>query len=84
MSKKLSISFPVIRAEVVIIKEVYGFKAHSLCPSEPKRLDSGFALYPSGQKPCPLSLHTTFFTAYLLAFLSLITEKKMLPTLSKK
>jgi len=42
-------------------------KASSLFPSEEKRLDSAFALPASSRKPCPLSLHTTFFTAYLIA-----------------
>ncbi len=42
-------------------------KARSLFPSAEKRLDSAFALPASSRKPCPLSLHTIFFTAYPIA-----------------
>ncbi|MFB0564587.1 MAG: hypothetical protein ACETWK_02775 [Candidatus Aminicenantaceae bacterium] len=37
----------MMKIKIVIGRWAYGLKARSLCPSEPKRLDSGFAL-PSG------------------------------------
>ncbi|MFB0566263.1 MAG: hypothetical protein ACETWK_11390, partial [Candidatus Aminicenantaceae bacterium] len=67
----------MMKIKIVIERWAYGLKARSLCPSEPKRLNSGFALPPSSRKPCPLSLHTTFFTVYT-RFSFYITEKKML------
>ncbi|MFB0565823.1 MAG: hypothetical protein ACETWK_09115 [Candidatus Aminicenantaceae bacterium] len=65
----------MMKVKMVIKRWAYGLKARSLCPSEPKQLDSGFALPPSSRKPCPLSLHTTFFTVYP-RFSFLITKKR--------
>ncbi|MFB0564876.1 MAG: hypothetical protein ACETWK_04275 [Candidatus Aminicenantaceae bacterium] len=69
----------MMKIKIVIERWAYSLKARSLCPSEPKRLDSGFAIPPSGRKLCPLNLHTTFFTVYP-RFSFFITGKKMLPS----
>jgi len=76
--RKIRIFFSVMNDAKTTSKEVCGSKARSLCPIKPKRLDSGFALPLFDQKTFQLSLHTTFFTAYLLAYLLCITEKKLL------
>ncbi|MFB0564501.1 MAG: hypothetical protein ACETWK_02335 [Candidatus Aminicenantaceae bacterium] len=45
----------MMKIKIVIERWAYGLKARSLCPSESKRLDSGFALPKRG-----LRSHTTY------------------------
>ncbi|MFB0566113.1 MAG: hypothetical protein ACETWK_10610 [Candidatus Aminicenantaceae bacterium] len=52
----------MMKIKIVIERWGYGLKARSLCPSEPKRLDSGFAL-PRGVRLCHYGEHWNIFYA---------------------